>query len=141
MDTAHALDNYCLVTIIYTDSVITTIPDEVVDGVLTLCPGTTFSLTCSYGPSNQEITRWEISGPMFTMFLHCVRLVPHRPPNNRSCDPFTINAVSNYSLSTRSSTAHATATNVLDGAVVLCRDGSDQSDPEVGKVTIRIIGE
>ena len=105
-------------------------------GRLTLCPGTAFSLTCSYGPSSNEATRWEFSPPN-----PCTLPITHRPPTADSCGPFTINMVSDASVSSmRYSTAHAVATKALDGTVVVCKDGSDFSDSEVGRVTIRVIG-
>ena len=71
------------------DSTITADPDEVVDGVLTFCPGTTFSLICSYGPSNNTATRWE-----FGSFGACP--ITHQNPSSTPdlCGPFTIDMIS-----------------------------------------------
>ena len=117
-------------------SVITsTTSDTVVGGILTVCPGAAISLTCSYDMSTDIVTRWEVSSPS------CAVLIGHDPPNTGICGSFNIGMVSNISEATRSSTATATTVEELDGAVVVCRDGSSGSDPQVGTVTIRVIGE
>ena len=84
---------------------------------------------------NEETTRWELSGS-----TTCVTLIAHNPPSSGRCGPLDINMVSSVSESTRASTAHATATQSLDGAVVRCREGPDSSDVLVGVVTISVIG-
>ena len=106
-----------------------------VGGILTVCPGATISLTCSYEVFTGTVTRWEVSSPS------CTVLVGHDPPNTGTCGSFTIDMVSNVSEATRSSTATATAMEELDGVVVVCRDGSSGTSPQVGTVTIRVIGE
>ena len=107
-----------------------------VNEILTVCPGAPISLTCSYEVFSNVVTRWEVTGP-----TTCAVLIGHDPPTPGTCGPFTINMVSAMFDTPRSSTAQATATDQLHGVTVMCRDGSRGSDPQVGIVTIRVVGK
>ena len=52
-----------------------------------------------------------------------------------------IDMISEFSAPTRNSTAQATANTSMDGLVVVCINGDRSSHPEVGNITLRVIGE
>ena len=103
-----------------------------------LCPDTPFSLTCSYNHTNEESSRWEFKIQSSQTTIACP--VTHNPPNPTTCgeDLFNINNISDVSEPVRSSTAQGVATDVLDGAVVFCREGAGASDRQIDNVTIRV---
>ena len=108
---------------------------ETTDGVLTVCPGDSISITCTHSNATGQLTRWILPGvPSTCTVVHDGSL----PPN---CSPFTITMISNSSGSTLSSTAQIVATESLNSARVECLAGGLLTSPQVGNITIRVIGK
>ena len=117
---------------------LTTGPNTVVNGVLSVCPGYEISLTCNNSNVGGEFSRWAIDGPLF----RCVRVINHYIHNIPTpCGPVTFTNISNTSGSSLTSTAMVTVTKELNGAVAKCFDGQPSSSPQVGNVTINVFGE
>ena len=129
-----------LITWIFIDVAcqLTTGPNTVVNGVLSVCPGYEISLTCNNDNVAGGFSRWEIDGPLFS----CVKFVNHNSPLSPTpCGPVTFTNISNTSGPSLMSTAMVTVTKELNGAVVKCLAGGPTSSPQVGNVTINVFGE
>ena len=108
-----------------------------VNGILSVCPGADISITSNHGNVAGEVSRWEIDGP-----FSCVGFVIHNPPTSpTNCIPFSFTGISDISGLSLMSTAMVTVTEELNGVVVKCLAGGLSSSPQVGNVTIHIIGE
>ncbi len=108
------------------------------NGVVTLCPGVSLSLTCSHSNVGDAVTRWRITG---TTSRNCDRLVSHNPPEDDTCGSHTINMVSGTTGSELTSSFQlATVTEALDGAIVECLDGASISAMSVGIIAIQVVG-
>ena len=120
---------------------LTTGPNTVVNGVLSVCPGDEISVTCNNDNVAGGFSRWEMDGPLVSI-RNCVRRVRHYPPNSpTSCGPVTFTNISNTSGPSLMSTAMVPVTQELNGAVVKCLAGGPSSSPQVGNVTINVFGE
>ena len=108
---------------------------ETTDGVLTVCPGDSVSITCTHGNVVGQLTRWILPGVTST----CTVVHDGSPPPN--CSPFTITMITDSSGSTLSSTAQIAATESLNSAEVVCLAGGLLTSPQVGNITIRVIGK
>ena len=119
---------------------LTTGPNTVVNGVLSVCPGDEISITCNHSNVAGGFSRWEIDVPLFSI-RNCVRRVDHNSPNGPTpCGPvtFTNSSITSGPLM---STATVTVTKELNGAVLKCLAGAPSSSPQVGNVTINVFGE
>ena len=106
---------------------------ETTDGVLTVCPGDSISITCTHDNVDDLLTRWILPGVSICFVTHDGQ----SPPN---CSPFTITMVSDGSGQTLKSTIWTTVTESLDGTVVECRAGGFSTSSQVGNITIKIYG-
>ena len=104
--------------------------------MLTAEVGQQISLTCSHETVATSTTAWIISPPVDCdiAILHGITtMVPN-------CGPFSFHSVTQSSPF--SSTAVATASISMTGAVVQCRDGAGTVSGQVGRnITLCIIGE
>ena len=103
--------------------------------MLTVCPGDSISITCTHDNVAGQLTRWILPGVVYTCY------VTHdgSPPPN--CSPFNITMISDNSGPTLSSTAQFAANESLNSARVECLAGGLLSSPQVGNITIRVIGK
>ena len=123
-------------SILFLDAVGTLISvPETTDGVLTVCPGDSISIICTHGNVAGWLTRWILPGGNSS----CTVVHDGSPPLN--CDPFNITMISDNSGPTLSSTAQTVATESLNSARVECLAGGLSTSPQVGNITIRVIGE
>ena len=101
--------------------------------MLAVCPGDSISITCTHEVTAGQLSFWALPGAAACNVTH-----DGSPPPN--CSPFTITMISDSSGPTLSSTAMATVTESMDGAILVCRAGGLASSPLVGNITIRING-
>ena len=113
---------------------LTSVP-ETTDGVLTVCPGDSISITCTHDNIEDKLTRWILPGNTST----CLVVHDGSPPPN--CSPSNITMISDNSGPTLSSTAQIAATESLNSARVVCVAGGPLTSPQVGNITIRVIGK
>ena len=113
---------------------LTSVP-ETTDGVLTVCPGDSISITCTHDNVAGQLTRWIIPGVNFS----CTVVHDGSPPPN--CSPFNITMISNSSGLTLSFTAQIVATESLNSTEVECLAGGLLTTPQVGNITVRVIGK
>ena len=103
------------------------------DRILIACPGENISFICTH--DNRQDTHW--LPPEVTR--QC--LVTHEPGSSApSYSPFMFTMVSDNTGSTVT-TIQTTATVAMNGALVECLAGTSLNSPQVGNLTIRIIGE
>ena len=123
-------------SILFLDAVgtLTSVP-ETTNGILTVCPGNSISITCTHDNVAGQLTRWILPGVNST----CPVVHDGSPPPN--CNPFNITMISDSSGSTLSSTAQTVATESLNSARVECVAGGLLTSPQVGNITIRLIGK
>ena len=113
---------------------LTFVPDSVKAGVLTVCPGGPFAITCTHDNTASGVTRWVVSG---TTSANCNETVSHDNPVDTSCGLLNVTMISDTTGPTVNSTAQTTATEALNGALIQCYFSSSNS-PQA--VTIRISG-
>ena len=113
---------------------LTSVP-ETTDGVLTVCPGDSISITCTHDNVAGQLTQWILPG----VTSACTMVHDGSPPSN--CSPFNITMISDNSGSTLSSTAQIAANESLDSARVECLAGGHLTSPQVGSITIRVFGK
>ena len=109
-----------------------------VDGVLTVYSGDRISLKCSHNNLMSGVTRWSFTAP-----LSCSEaIIDHNPPITTSpYGQFTFQDVTEIMLGRLlNSTAVATATSVMSGAVVECRDSTGLAPNLIGRVTLCVTG-
>ena len=107
------------------------------NNVLTVCPGSNLSFTCSHENVGSQLTRWET--PLIT--INCVAFHDGVSPDP-DCSPFTITMTSDNSGSALTSTLEITVTEDLDGGTwFACRAGGFVRNDLVGNITIRLIGK
>ena len=112
---------------------LTSVP-EATEQVLTACPDSSISFTCSHNNTDGEQTEWKLPGAPPCLVLH-------RRPEPPACNPFIITMFSDLSGSSLTSTVQTNATESLDGSPVACLAGGLQTSPQVGNITIRVIGK
>ena len=112
---------------------LTSVP-EATNGVLAVCTGDVISLVCTHSNVAAGFSRWTVPG-----VSQCI--VAHDGTEPDPCGEFTFSMVSDTSGPALTSTARATATELLDGTVVVCRAGGLVSSPQVGNITIKILGK
>ena len=117
-------------------SLLESIPPHV-DGILTAYHGDQISLTCSHNNPATAVTKWSFSSP-----VNCDKAIDHNPPISTTsvCGPFMFVGISGLSCCHLNSTAVATASTSITGAVVECRDSAGLSPTVVGSITLCIIG-
>ena len=104
-----------------------------------MCLGELISITCTHDNIAGELTRWAIHGGSYPP---CTKILTHEVHEDDCLNgPPSFTHVSDKSGSTLTSTAEMSATNELDGTVVECYAGGHSMDPQVGNVTLYIIGE
>ena len=115
---------------------LTSVP-ETTDGVLTVCPGDSISITCTHDNVAGQHTRWILPG----VNSSCTVVHDGSPPPN--CSPFNITIITDNSGSTLSSTAQINSSESLNiaRARVECFAGNLLTSPLVGNITIRVIGK
>ena len=115
-----------------TDAVrtLTSVP-ETTDGVLTVCPGDSISITCTHDNVAGQLTRWILPG------INSSCNVVHDGSSPPNCSPFNITMISDSSGPTLSSTAQIAATESLNSTRVECLAGLS-TFPQVGYITIRV---
>ena len=113
---------------------LTSVP-ETTDGVLTVCPGDSISITCTHDNVAGQLTRWILPGGNST----CTVVHDGSPPPN--CYLFNITMISDNSGPSLSSTAQIAATESLNSARVECLAGGLLTSPQVGNITIRVFGK
>ena len=101
--------------------------------MLTVCPGDSISITCTHDNVAGQLTRWILNG------VSCTVVHDGSPPPN--CSPFNITMISDSSGSTLSSTVQIAATESLNSGRVECLAGGLLTSPQVGNITIRVIGK
>ena len=130
---------YCLVQLLLSATVgsssLESNPPQV-NGVLIAYDGDQISLTCSHNNLGTGVTKWSFTSP-----VDCIEAIDHNPPiTTRSCGPFTFERITELSGSVLNSTAVATASASMNGAVVECRDSAGVSFNLIGNITLCIIG-
>ena len=109
------------------------------NGVVTVCPGDSLSLTCTHDNVMAALTRWEVNG---SNVMSCQEAALHNNnPADGICGPFTIIMISDGTGPVLSSTALATVSEALDGAMVECFSGASSTAPSEGIITIQVAGE
>ena len=113
---------------------LTSVP-ETTDGVLTVCPGNSISITCTHDNVAGQHTRWILPG------LTTACTVVHEGSSHPNCSPFNITMISDSSGSTLSSTAQINASESLNSARLECLAGGLLTSPQVGNITVRVNGK
>ncbi len=107
------------------------------NGFLQVCEGTTVNIICSHN-STETITGWDIA---FTNFKSCFMASNLATSQFSSfCQSFRIFNMPSVS-GQQMSTLELSVDQSLNNAVVTCVAGGTRSDPQVGRYTIRVIGE
>ena len=108
------------------------------NGVLTACVGDHISLMCSHDNDANGVTRWIFSPP-----IDCSVTIDHNPPiATLPCGPFTFQDITEIRPNGLfNSTAVATASTSMTGAVAECRDSSGEVYNQIGTTSICIIGK
>ena len=104
-----------------------------------MCPGEQISLTCTHDNVAGEQTRWQmIQNGNST----CTRVVSHTATQREELcgDSFTIFMISDNSGPTLNTTLQTTATESLEGTIVVCYAGGLSTSPQAWNVTIHVIG-
>ncbi len=106
------------------------------NGMLSVCPGVSFSLTCVHDnpDPNVAVTFWQLPG-----VPQC--LISHDVIGNVTCGTFTVTMISSNNGSTLNSTVLVTAMDSLSGGVFGCFDGISSNSPSVGSVTLDVLSE
>ena len=98
-------------------------------------------MTCAHSNTGARQTRWEVSNNSQLAFYS---LADHDDkegyPSNFSQYSFLEGGIGGSSGITLTSTVVATATESLNGTVLVCRAGGQRSDPEAGNVTVHVVG-
>ena len=107
-------------------------------GVLTAGVGQQISLTCSHDNDAAGTTLWKISSP-----VGCTAVITHiTATSSGDCSPFSFEDVSQGLTPPFNSTAVATATTSMSGAVVQCFDSAAAAAVQVGSnITLCVYGE
>ena len=107
--------------------------------MLTAGVGQQISLTCSHDNDATSNTLWKINAP-----VDCTTAIVHIIAANGvdDCGPFSFIDVTQGTSAPYTSTAVASATTSMTGAVVQCLDGGGTSAVQVGSnITLCVYGE
>lgn len=106
-------------------------------GMLTACAGDQISIRCSHDNLATGATRWIFEPP-----IDCAEAIDHNPPiSTHPCGPFTFHGVTELPQVPLHSTAEATASASMSGAVIECRDSGGLRFNTIGNLTLCIIGK
>ena len=112
-----------------------------VNGILTLCDGESFSITCTHGNTATGLTFWKFDPPLEDCPSRTV--FPGQDPlqaHLQHCDPFTFTNIKRLQ-DIFSSTVEADARPWLNNMSVQCRDSAGNDYVEVGNVILCVVGK